>query len=169
MTVTLRWPTEQERASLAGLTAEQMIGAGWTIRSGFYHPIIGDYRAAAWIHPEQAIGPVEIVPEQWRWLAARDAPGIRWWDGEHENNGMSWTGPGHHSDGDHAWTFGVREIYEFIDIELPHNQRFRTLRYELQIYRGEENLGVIPLSPDRWYALAEMALIEGRRATEAGL
>jgi len=92
-----------------------------------------------------------------------------WWKGEKENNGPSWVGGGVDGDEPGSWLFSTREIYEILDINLPYSERFRTLRYELEIYRDGEPQGVVALSSERWYALAELALAEGRRAAAAGL
>lgn len=167
MTIELRKPTEQEQTRLQGMTIAQLGREGWIVRSAFYHPRTGIRHPAAWVHLEQGIGPVEISASQHRELQALGE--YRWWHGEHDNNGPSWQAPVDGADESESWTFSTREIYEFIDEALPYNERFRTLRFELQIYRGEENLGVVALSSERWYALAEMALAEGRAAAAAGL
>lgn len=74
-------------------------------------------------------------------------------------------------DGDEpgSWIFSTREIYEIIDIDLPYKDRFRTMRHELVLYRDGEPLGVVALSSEEWYALAELALITARRVAAAGL
>jgi len=172
---------EEERHRLSELPAEQMLADGWTVRPQFYHPRTGEYVERSWVHVERGIDRVAVHQRQLTVLAGLQIPGARhheghFYEGEHENNGPSWAGPGPYADEPGAWSFGVREIYEFIDPALPYNKRFRTLRYELQISRAGDDdpyngdrFGVVPLSAERWYALAEMALSTGQRATAAGL
>lgn len=92
-----------------------------------------------------------------------------WWKGEKENNGPSRVVGGDVGDEPGSWIFSTREIYEILDIDLPRKDRFRTLRHELVVYRDGEPLGVVALSSEDWYALAELALITARRVAAAGL
>jgi hypothetical protein len=92
-----------------------------------------------------------------------------WWKGEKSNNGPGWMGPRACTDDDQAWYFSTREVYLIKDPALPRSERFESLRIELTISRGEEQVAVLNLTADDWYNLADLMFRGGRWAARLGL
>ncbi len=163
--------TEAEVLLRSGKPAEHLLRSDWFIKPPFYHPTTGAYVNRAWNHPA-ITNTFPLTPAHHRYAAAHQIPGAKheggWlYEGEHTNNGASWMSD-YREDGTTLY-LSVREIYEVIDPSLPYPERFRTLRIELVVSRGEESLGVWPLPSKAWFELGSLAINAGLWAGREGL